>query len=501
MIPEGFPLGLRFMVSDYSITERRSCWLRTLEVLKRAGAHDVMLYDARGTGQLHPEEKHYLCVVCPKAVSNSRRFAVFFKADPRLMSMLSYTEPFAQENAVATYPDLQLIGMICKNGSVVVDEGGRAAIPEDIPYEAEVTPKKRLLVCPDAMKGSFSQLQLCGIAANAAYDKAELDLLPIGDGGEGSFEAVIGARHGRISATSFLNADLRPTSGAIGVVPGRIALIESALAVGFADTAEDSSSMTRSSYGVGELISFALRSDFQRIWVCVGGTSTTDGGAGMLCALGAVMKDKDGNAIPKERLTIEDICSVDLSGLLPLLQNAKIAIVADVTNPLLGENGAARVFGAQKGLSPKQQDIRDKSLARFASLFPNVDPNAPCMGCGGGLGFGLAVIGAAPVSGIEHILHEVRFDKHLGEADAVVTFEGSFDRQTIDSDKAVKLIALRCARAQKPLLVVAGTADEYAKDWLKANVPKAKLAVCPSMGEGGRERLTECVATEVEGLV
>jgi glycerate kinase len=341
----------------------------------------------------------------------------------------------------------------------------------------------RVLIAPDAFKESLTPVEAAeaialGVrrAADAKHIAVEIDLCPIADGGEGFIEAIVANRACRVMEArvlgplgvrvpapwALLRDDDEPSAasaalraagkaivfGLLGVVgdqddaerrPG--AAIESAGACGLSLVPVDRRDPERTtSAGVGELIGEAVDYDCGRIIVGLGGSATVDGGIGCLHALGARFRDEADRPIGDERTPptgadLARVHGVNLSSLDPRLSDVEILCACDVDNPLTGEQGAARVYGPQKGATPEQVERLDAGLERLvacakrAGLRPK--PDAPGAGAAGGLGFALATfLGATLAPGAELVLAGVGFESRCLEADLVITGEGSIDAQS-----------------------------------------------------------------------
>lgn len=210
--------------------------------------------------------------------------------------------------------------------------------------------------------------------------------------------------------------------------------------------------MRASTHGTGELMRAALDAGCRKIIIGIGGSATSDGGAGMLQALGAKLLNRDGDEIGTGGASLHQLAQIALSNFDARLAASSIEVLCDVTNPLCGEHGAAKIYGPQKGASREQTEILDASLSHFADVAQqtlNVNyRDEPGAGAAGGLGFGLmSFCGATLVSGIDKVLSLANFDAKLESADLVLTAEGSIDIQTL-SGKALSGVARRARGAK-----------------------------------------------------
>jgi glycerate 2-kinase len=305
-----------------------------------------------------------------------------------------------------------------------------------------------VLVAPDKFKGTLSA-QEAALAIGrglAGHGIEPIELLPVADGGEGTMDALVRALGGRVLATEVHDPLGRQVEAAFGLVHGgRAAIVEMSQASGLWRVAPgERDAVAASTRGTGELIRAAIESGAREVIVAVGGSATTDGGRGALEALGA-------------RFTRN---RADLEELRRTLRRVRIAVACDVRNPLLGPEGAARVFSPQKGASPGEVEELERRLrdwARLARKTAGKDPAAePLAGAAGGLAGGLwAFAGAELRLGAALVLDVAGFDARAREAFAVVTGEGRLDEQTLGG-KAVFEVATRCRQGGVPCYAVVG---------------------------------------------
>lgn len=353
-----------------------------------------------------------------------------------------------------------------------------------------------VLCAPDKLRGAVDAASAARALAAGVHDAGGRPVeLPVADGGEGTLDAfVAGGRarpvavrardaHGRRAAARIAvlvdrgapdaararTGDGRPSTGARPTV-----LVEAAEAIALAAVPEHARDVGRaSSAGVGDLVRAALDLEPARILVAVGGSASTDGGAGFLRALG-VDAPADGAAL------LADPTAVDpaLPGLDPRLLGVTIELLHDVDAPLCGPDGAARRFGPQKGATPAEVDSYDAALLRWARALGR-DPDVPGSGAAGGLGLALMAIGATPRPGAPAVLDLVGFDDHLTGADLVLTAEGSVDPSTLQG-KTVDAVVARGAAAGRPVIVLGGRVEEPAAAVLRARGASAVEALGPA---------------------
>jgi glycerate 2-kinase len=289
----------------------------------------------------------------------------------------------------------------------------------------------RILIAPDKLKGTYSAGEAAEALARgwrARRPTDELELLPLADGGEGTAAALLAARGGTWRTVPAHDAHGRPIEAVYAELPGGAAALDVAEASGMwrvADLAPDA--VAASSFGAGELIRHAIDGGARRIIVGVGGTASSDGGAGLRQALGA---PPDG---------------------------VQLVAALDVDNPLLGPAGAVAVYGPQKGATPEQMQQLERRLAALA--LPTAD--LPGAGAGGGIGGMLMALGAEAVPGARLVLDEVGFERRLAVAGLCITAEGRIDMQTLRG-KVVAAVARACAAAGVECAAVGGAVDPEA---------------------------------------
>lgn len=346
---------------------------------------------------------------------------------------------------------------------------------------------RRVLLAIDSFKGSVSSAQAEAAVAEGArrvWPDAEMAALPLADGGEGTLDAIA-ARGGELS-TCEVAGPLGDRVSARMLVDGehKSAVIEMAEAAGIGySPCTESAALAATTYGVGELMLRAVRAGAKTIYIGLGGSATNDGGAGMLQALGAHLVDECGRNIAPGLAGLEHVTSIDLAPALRALSGARVVVLSNVENPLVGRRGALAVFGGQKGLPTDDAaalsrydswmvgygrlldaaitGVRAQGLLRVpegARTFGSV-LGVPGAGAAGGLGAALLALGAELRSGVETVLDLIGFDERVRDADLVITGEGNMDEQSA-AGKAPVGVARRAKRYGKPVVaVVGGRAD------------------------------------------
>lgn len=294
----------------------------------------------------------------------------------------------------------------------------------------------RIVAAPDSFKESISAGRAAAAIAAGVHDvDPDIDCveLPLSDGGEGFVATIAGPLGARIMAASVRDPLGRPHEAHFALA-GRLAVLEIAEAVGLGQIpVAERDIMASATWGVGDLIGAALDADATELVIGLGGSATSDGGAGMLVALGLRLTDSRGEGLSGTPASLQRLATVDATGLDRRLRDVRITIASDVRNPLLGPTGAAAVFGPQKGADPERVAAIDEAVRRFVEVSRKDDvADAPGAGAAGGLGFALlAFVGARFRPGIDVCLELCGFDDAVRSADWVFTGEGSMDGQTL----------------------------------------------------------------------
>lgn len=313
-------------------------------------------------------------------------------------------------------------------------------------------------MAPDKFKGSLAAAQVRSHLASG-MSRAVRDLqivdVAVADGGDGTLDAALAAGFTPVAVSAHGPTGERVDS-AIGVRDG-VALVELAAVSGLARLPGDRLDPLRaSSFGVGELIRAALDRGCREIVLGVGGSASTDGGAGMLQALGVRLLADDGADLPLGGIALGRLTTVDVSGLDPRLADVRVVLATDVDNPLTGPAGAAAVYGPQKGATPQDVVALDAALTRLAALIDPVTAARAGAGAAGGVGYAaMAVLGASARPGIDVVLELAGFADVVAGADLVVTGEGSIDAQTLRG-KAVAGVAAASQAAGVRCVAVCG---------------------------------------------
>ena len=356
-----------------------------------------------------------------------------------------------------------------------------------------------VLVAGDSFKGSLTSEEFTSITASILQENGiNAKALPLSDGGEGALEVLTDILGGEIIEMPILNAILQETSAKIGK-SGNTYIVESAQAVGLPQLGNNKDILSSSSYGVGQMISYALNNNADKIYLTIGGTACNDGGAGMLSALNVKFyRDSNDEFIPQAKNLI-DIYTIDFSNIHSQLKNCEIIVLSDVTNPLLGEDGATYVYGPQKGGDDITLPIIESNMTHFANVISNATSidyrNSPGAGAGGGIGFAAKYLNNVKfLNGADEILRLADFDKYLNWADMIITGEGKFDDQSFMGKICGKIIS---ASKGKKIGIICGVAS------LNYDFSKYNLAFIQEIGRNKPNPIGNAkkyLADEIEAL-
>src|SRR5271170_4268362 len=402
----------------------------------------------------------------------------------------------------------------------------------------------KIVIAPDKFKGSLPAAEVAdAIAAGlrAGWPGAELVTVPVADGGEGTVDAAVAAGLKRVPVT--VDGPTGEPVHASYARRGEVAVIELADACGLLRLPGGRPApLTASSFGCGQVLAAALAAGARQIILGVGGSASTDGGAGLLQALGAQVLDARGVPLARGGAALQDVATLDLSelhpalhdvaaldlsglhpalrdvaalelsGLHPALRVSSVILATDVINPLTGPDGAAEVYGPQKGASPEQITELASGLRRWAAVVATATgtdwSQAPGAGAAGGVGFAaLAVLGAQARPGIGLVLDLVDFDAALDGAALVIVGEGSLDTQTL-AGKAPVGVARAAARRGIPVVAVAGrstlTKDQLATTGISRVYTLSDLEPDPARSSAQASallrRVGQALAREVQAV-
>ncbi|OYT81150.1 MAG: glycerate kinase [Pseudomonas sp. PGPPP4] len=327
----------------------------------------------------------------------------------------------------------------------------------------------KIVIAPDSFKESLSAAGVASALARGlrqALPAAEIRECPLGDGGEGTLDAVLAATGGEVREARVTGPLGEPVTARWGwLAEQRTAFVEMASASGLELVPRARRDVrVATSHGTGELLRAALDAGAERLVLAIGGSATNDGGAGVLQALGVRLLDWQGQTLAPGGAALASLASLDLTGLHPRLAAVEVVIAADVDNPLCGPQGASQIFGPQKGASPEQVRELDAALAHFATVTAATlgrdVSEQPGAGAAGGVGFAaLAFLKATFRPGIEVVAELVGLDEALQGADLAVTGEGRLDGQTLRGKTPAGVLRL-AQRHGVPVVAVAGSLGE-----------------------------------------
>lgn len=324
---------------------------------------------------------------------------------------------------------------------------------------------KRVVLAPDSFKGTMSSIRICNIMEGVIKKHIpDIDVvkIPVADGGEGTVDCFIEALGGSKIQVEVLGPLFDKIDSFYGILPDHTtAIIEMAAASGLPLIGDRKDPKISTTYGVGQLIKHAVIDNrCRKIIIGLGGSCTTDGGAGMVSALGVKFYDKHNKEFIPVGGTLGEISRIDTSGLLKEIKDCTILGMCDVDNPLFGENGAAYIYSPQKGANHESVLLLDKGLEHLSNQLIkqfNLDVSQkPGAGAAGGLGAGiLAFLKGTLESGIETVLDTVEFEALLKDANMVFTGEGKIDGQSLRG-KVVAGVAGRAKKQNIPVIAVVG---------------------------------------------
>ena len=340
----------------------------------------------------------------------------------------------------------------------------------------------KVTVATDSFKGSLTSLEAGGAVRDgilAACPSASVTVLPLADGGEGTLEAIapyVPCTEKRLTVTGPLGS---PVEASYLFDPSsHTAYIEMAKSSGL--TLIDPAlrdPMRATTYGTGELIINAVRSGASSLVICIGGSATNDGGAGMLQALGCRLTRADGTDIPSGCIGLRDLAVIDTSA---LPRGISFTVASDVTNPLCGPDGASFVYGPQKGATYETASGMDSYLLNFASV-SGFNPYEPGTGAAGGMSFALKnFFGASIRSGADIVNELTGIESFIKDSDIVITGEGRMDSQTVNGKAPYKILLL-AKKYKKPVIGITGVLGDGYEKCIDAGFSKIVPLITPSM--------------------
>ena len=328
----------------------------------------------------------------------------------------------------------------------------------------------KIVAALDSFKGSLTSWQ-AGEAVRrgilCADPCAEVVVLPLADGGEGTVDALTSAMGGTLVELEVTGPLGTPVAAVYGRI-GDTAVMEMAQAAGLPLVPpERRNPMHTTTRGVGEMIAHAAAAGCRDFLIGIGGSATNDGGMGMLAALGVIFRDEAGEELRGYGEDLIRLATIDTTNLLPILKSCRFRIACDVDNPLCGPKGASAVYGPQKGLDPTGIQIMDAALQRYAQLTGDGSNyiNHPGAGAAGGLGFAfLSYLNGELKSGVELVMDTVGFPSAISGADYLITGEGRMDSQTAMGKAPAGAAAAAKAHGAKVLALVGSVRSEHGRN-------------------------------------
>ncbi len=366
----------------------------------------------------------------------------------------------------------------------------------------------RILIAPQSLKGSLTAAEAGSAIAQgvrAIYPEAEIEVVPVADGGEGTVQALVDASSGKIIQKMVTGPLGEPVPAFFGLMgDGSTAVIEMAACAGLPLVPpEKRDPRITTTYGVGELILAALDYGSQHFVIGIGGSATNDGGAGMAQALGASLLNVQGTEITHGGAALASLGHISTSNIDARLQACTVEVACDVTNPLCGPTGASAVYGPQKGATPEMVEELDKALAVYAQIIEQdlgmSVREIPGAGAAGGLGAGLmAFLHAKLRPGAQIVFEAVGLEERIRKADLVITAEGQIDAQTAYG-KSVGAVAEIAKRYSLPVLAFAGSLGENYQIVYKLGVDAvAALPASPMTLTYAMENATRLISDAAE---
>lgn len=330
----------------------------------------------------------------------------------------------------------------------------------------------KIVLAPDGFKESLSAIEVANCLERGikrAIPDAEIVKVPMADGGDGTVEALVEATEGEILNQKVTGPLGEPVEACYGILgDGQTAVIEMAEASGLhLIPPRERNPLSTTTYGTGELIEAALEKGIRKLIVGIGGSATVDGGAGMAQALGAQLPDDNDKQISFGGGNLGRLARVDMGNMDPRLKFLSVLVASDVDNPLVGPEGAASVYGPQKGATPEMVRELDENLSHYADVIKRdsgIDvASLPGAGAAGGLGGGLvAFLKARLRPGVEVVIEASGLEEKLKDAHLVITGEGKIDSQTLHG-KAPIGVAKVAKKQDLPVVAIAGSIGEDAQ--------------------------------------
>ncbi|MCB9208652.1 MAG: glycerate kinase [Ignavibacteriales bacterium] len=337
--------------------------------------------------------------------------------------------------------------------------------------------EKKILVVVDKFKGSLTSKEANQIIKTSLLkinSKLKIDTVSIADGGDGTVDSFIENLGGKYISVKVSDPLNRKINAQYGILKDNTAIIELASASGInLLKPEERNPLKTTSYGTGELIKDALRRKVKKIIIGLGGSATNDGGVGIASALGVKFFNSKRGLLTINTSLLNELEYIDLTSILKIFENVDITVLSDVTNPLLGKNGASYIYSKQKGAKDEQIPILEenlKNLARVVKKDLKKDfANIPGVGAAGGCGYGLSVFfDAKIVNGIDYLVENLNLEDKIKNTDYVITGEGKLDNQTLNNKVPWGILQI-AKKYSKKTIAIAGIIEDNDEKTLEKN--------------------------------
>lgn len=460
-----FALGFRFDPSDSADGEVDRAVSAFLSCVDKSLLQGLKLY--AGHFQLNENDNPDILtlIIMGGGLKQSRKVYNAVKSSRYLMSLLADRRPIIQSNVMFKFDGFEHLGDFDENGNL--SGGERAAkftpLQRDFVEKAN-TSKTTIVLAPDKYKGTFDQftaVRMLKQTARRILPGAMLVSAACADGGDGTSRVLSEALNGKSKKATVTGPEGAPVEAEYCIINRDTAVVEMAAASGLALLKNDPDPMQATSFGTGELIADALKHRIKKLWICVGGSATNDGGMGAAIALGAKFLDEKGIELSGCGANTALVHSIDLTGIDPRITDVEIGVLCDVNNPLTGDRGATYTFGPQKGADGENLEKLEEGIKNLEKLYNEAAGRPVCSepgaGAAGGIGAMLAALfGAKLFNGAEAVLSAIDFNEKIRNAQFVITGEGCFDRTSTESGKAVSAVINACRKTGIKCCVLAG---------------------------------------------
>ena len=337
---------------------------------------------------------------------------------------------------------------------------------------------KKFVIIPDSFKGTLSSIEVCDIIENEilnVFNDAGIKKIPVADGGEGSVDAFLEGLKGEKVFVEVNDPFFQKMASFYGLIDqGETAVIEMAACAGLPLVGNKKDPRITTTYGVGELLLHAIEHGVKKVILGIGGSSTNDGGCGFAAALGVKFYDQNHETFIPTGGTLHQIHQIDKSNLDKRLNQIELITMCDIDNPLYGKEGAAYVFGPQKGADPVMVEFLDQGLKHLAKTVHQSlgidDPYFKGAGAAGGLGYGAKIFANSKIQmGIETVLDAMQFDELAKDADYIITGEGQMDFQSLRGKVAIG-VARRAKRTKAKVIAVVGSLKGNKEDYINEGI-------------------------------